>query len=103
MLTHKVKAGIHDVIAESRGVISTEAKWRAERDRLSKGVNEFMANTNSLVCRSCHDVTKMARKEAADLHAPLLKMDKVVCVECHANVGHVYEEVSAAPAPAPAK
>jgi nitrate/TMAO reductase-like tetraheme cytochrome c subunit len=107
LLTHKAKAGIHDVIAESRGIISTEAKWNAERERLSAGVKEFMANNNSLVCRSCHDVTKMAKKETAEMHAPLAQMDKVVCIECHANAGHVYEQAAAAPAqsalPPPAK
>ena len=102
LLTHKAKAGIHDVIGESRGVISTEAKWRAERERLSNGVKEFMANNNSLVCRSCHDLSKMSRKESAEMHAPLAQMDKVVCVECHANVGHAYEETAAAAPAAPA-
>jgi nitrate/TMAO reductase-like tetraheme cytochrome c subunit len=103
LLTHKAKAGLHDAIAESQGVISTEAKWKAERERLSAGVKEFMASNNSLVCRSCHDLSKMAKPAAVEMHAPLAKMDKLVCVECHATAGHVYDEPPAAtPAPAPA-
>ncbi len=105
LLTHKAKAGIHDAIGEMSGVISTEAKWTSERDRLSNGVKEFMANNNSLTCRGCHDLTRIAnpaKPHVAEMHAPLAKADKVVCVECHANVGHVYDEpAKAAPATTP--
>ena len=94
LLTYKAKAGIHDAITEARGTISTKEKWEKERPRLSASVKEFMASNNSLTCRGCHDLAKMdAKKNAqvAEMHAGVLKMDKIVCVECHEAVGHTYE------------
>ena len=112
LMTHKAKAGIHDAINEAKGTISTKEKWEKERPRLSAGVKEFMASNNSLTCRGCHDLAKMANKEnpgVVEMHADVLKQPQIVCIECHENVGHVYDTVAeagsaksgAAGAPAP--
>ena len=33
---------------------------------------------------------------AAEMHAPFVKAEGVVCVECHTNAGHVYESTKSA-------
>ena len=101
LLTHKARAGTHDAITEAKGTISSRELWEKERPRLSSSVKEFMTGNNSLTCRGCHDLTKMdAKKNAAvaEMHAGVLKQDKIVCIECHEGVGHVYEPAGAQPA-----
>lgn len=106
MLTYKAKAGLRDAIAEVRGVIDTKEKWEKARDGYSEHVTARIADSGSLVCRGCHDVTRMGGENANERvvarHAKFANDDKVNCVDCHDTAGHVYEEPAAAPAAAPA-
>ncbi|MEG1832348.1 MAG: NapC/NirT family cytochrome c [Burkholderiaceae bacterium] len=93
MLYHKATSGSVSAWGEVRGTLSTEQKWEAEREHLSKRVSDWMESTNFMTCRGCHDLEKMANPNnpmIAEIHAGLAKADKVNCLECHQGVGHVY-------------
>src|SRR5262245_37434683 len=95
LLAHKAKAGAIDAYHQMLGTIDTEQKWQKERDHLSGNVKAWMTANNSLTCRGCHDLSKMAnsaKPAVAEMHAPLLKAESVVCIECHTNAGHVYDQ-----------
>jgi nitrate/TMAO reductase-like tetraheme cytochrome c subunit len=99
LMAYKAKSGAKDVYHQAKGTIDTEQKWLQERERLSTHVKTWMASNNSLTCRGCHDLAKMSNPDkpaAAEMHAPLVKAEGVVCVECHTNAGHVYESTKSA-------
>ena len=112
MLFYKAKAGTRDAIAEMRGVIDTQEKWEKARGAYSEEVSAWMAENDSLTCRGCHDLSRMGGEDAKPRiikkHAKLLaEGGPIKCLECHMEVGHVYEvadaDVPAAEAAPPAE
>ncbi len=87
--------GTRDVIAKIRGVISDQAKWEAERPRLEAEVRTWFKATNSATCQGCHKLQAFANTGtsafmAMEVHAGLLKADKIDCLQCHHGVAHVW-------------
>src|SRR6185436_9279293 len=71
LLWYKAKAGTKDIIGEMRGVISTEEKFKAARERMAEHVwAEFKAN-NSANCRTCHEFTPEVLKKQKDFVQPI--------------------------------
>jgi len=95
MLFYKAKAGTRDAIAEMRGEIDTKEKWEKARGAYSEEVSAWMAENGSLTCRGCHDLAHMGGEDAKPRiikkHAKLAESGPVNCLECHMDVGHVYE------------
>lgn len=89
LLVHKATSGSVSAWGEIRGTLSTEAKWEADREHLSKRVTDWMESTNFMTCRGCHDLNAM-NGPMADMHKEMLKAEKINCLECHQGVGHVY-------------
>lgn len=94
LLWYKAKAGTRDAIAEIRGVISTEEKFKKERLRLAKNVWEEYKANDSANCRSCHTFTpetlaKQAKQKpfAEKMHAARAA-EKQTCIDCHKGVAH---------------
>lgn len=99
MLTYKAQAGARDAYHTALGTISTEEKWEANRERLSKNVEEWLVSNQFMTCRGCHDLNKFSGKDnpmVVELHAGVLKQDGFNCLQCHQGVGHVYKEKKAA-------
>jgi len=91
LLWYKAKAGLHDAIAEMRGVISTEEKFKKERLRLAKSVWAEYKETNSANCRTCHTFTAeiIAKQKAfvQPMHRQVLA-NEATCIDCHKGVAH---------------
>jgi nitrate/TMAO reductase-like tetraheme cytochrome c subunit len=91
LLWYKTKAGVHDAIAEMRGVISTEEKFRKERPRLAKSVwAEYKAN-DSARCRHCHAFSAEVIEKQKPFVQPMHKqaLDRqATCIDCHKGVAH---------------
>jgi nitrate/TMAO reductase-like tetraheme cytochrome c subunit len=91
--------GTEDVYYKIRGAISDQAKWEAEKPRLSAKVRAWFKETNSATCQGCHKLDAFARTGpsafmAMEVHAGLIKQDKVYCLECHSGIAHVYSTAS---------
>ena len=85
--------GTHDAIAELRGTISTEEKWEARRPQLAADVEAWFRKTNYDTCKGCHRLDA-GTGPAVEIHASLVKAGPVDCVQCHADVGHKFEEAA---------
>ena len=91
LLWYKAKAGIKDAIAEARGTIATEEKFKKERLRLAKLVWAEYRETNSANCRSCHAFTPavIAKQKSfvQPMHTKMLT-NEGTCIDCHKGVAH---------------
>lgn len=102
-LLYKAQAGIRDIIAETRGVISTKEKYEAARWRMANHVWEEMKANDSANCRTCHDWDAMAlsaqKPRAQRQHEKARKSaGKETCIDCHRGVAHKEAEEPAQPA-----
>jgi nitrate/TMAO reductase-like tetraheme cytochrome c subunit len=91
LLWYKAKAGIHDVIAEVSGVISTEEKFKKERLRLAESVWAEYKENNSENCQHCHAFTADIVAKQKDFVRPMHQqvLDKAAtCVDCHKGIAH---------------
>jgi nitrate/TMAO reductase-like tetraheme cytochrome c subunit len=93
LLYYKAKAGLKDAYHEILGTISTEEKFRKERERMAKLVWEEYAGNNSQACRNCHVFTKATlakQKEfARPIHEAAVLQGQGTCIDCHKGVGHL--------------
>jgi nitrate/TMAO reductase-like tetraheme cytochrome c subunit len=90
-LWYKAKAGVKDVIAESRGVIATEALFKKERKRMAEQVWAEYRENDSANCRTCHVFTPEAlalQKGAPRKDHQNRQADKKTCIDCHKGVAH---------------
>jgi nitrate/TMAO reductase-like tetraheme cytochrome c subunit len=91
LLWYKAQAGIHDVIQEARGVISTEDKFKKERLRLAKVVWAEFKENNSENCQHCHqfnaDVVAKQKEFVRPMHQQFLART-ATCIDCHKGVAH---------------
>jgi nitrate/TMAO reductase-like tetraheme cytochrome c subunit len=91
LLWYKAKAGIKDVIGEMRGVIDTEAKFKAERKRMAEHVWAEYKATNSANCRTCHKFTPEVVKKQKDFVQPMHEQflaGAMTCTDCHKGIAH---------------
>ena len=90
-LWYKAKAGLKDAIAESRGVIGTEALFKKERKRLAEHVWAEYRDTDSANCRTCHvftpEVLALQKGGPRKDHQNRFT-EKKTCIDCHKGVAH---------------
>lgn len=95
LLWYKAKVGVHDAIAEARGVISTEEKFKKERLRLAQMVwTEFKEN-RSENCQHCHAFTPEVIAKQKEFVQPMHKLvltNESTCIDCHKGVAHTAPE-----------
>lgn len=99
-LFYKAKAGVRDIIQETRGVISTQEKYERERWRLANQVWTEFKETDSANCRHCHDANAMnsdQQKPAARKAHEMLKAGKATCIDCHKGIAHKEPEEPSQP------
>ena len=91
LLWVKAQAGVRDAIAEMRGVLSTEEKFKKERLRLAKDVWADIKDQNAATCRNCHafntEVVAKQKEGAQPMHKMVLD-GQAVCTDCHKGVAH---------------
>lgn len=91
LLWYKAKAGMHDVIQEMAGTISTEEKFKKERLRLAKVVWDEYKENNSENCRTCHVFTKDIIAKQKDFVQPMHEQvlaGGATCIDCHKGIAH---------------
>jgi nitrate/TMAO reductase-like tetraheme cytochrome c subunit len=88
LLWYKAKAGTKDIIGEIRGVISTEAKFKAARQEMAQHVWDEYKDNDSRACRTCHQFTKEVLARQNEWHAAQIREGKATCIDCHKGVAH---------------
>ena len=83
------------MIQETRGVISTEDKFKKERLRLAKVVWAEFRENNSENCQHCHqfnaDVVSKQKEFVRPMHEQFLAKT-ATCIDCHKGVAHTAPE-----------
>ena len=100
-LWYKAKAGIRDVIQESRGEIATAELYEKARWRMANAVWSEMKANDSANCRHCHTIseeTVAKQKSTAQKMHKMVLAKKGTCIDCHKGVAHKEPEEPAEPA-----
>jgi cytochrome c-type protein NapC len=91
VLFYKLKAGVHDAIAEAQGVIGTEEKFKKERLRLAKNVWAEYKAEDSARCRTCHQFSPAILEKQKDFVRPMHEQvlaGAATCIDCHKGIAH---------------
>ncbi len=90
-LWYKTKAGVKDMIAETRGVIGTEELYKKERKRMAEHVWAEYRENDSANCRTCHvftpEVLALQKGGPRKDHQGRFS-EKKTCIDCHKGVAH---------------
>ena len=100
-LWYKAKAGIRDIVQESRGVIATSERYEKERWRLANAVWSEMKANDSANCRYCHTISEETVAKQKSMAQKMHKMvldKKGTCIDCHKGIAHKEPEEPAEPA-----
>jgi nitrate/TMAO reductase-like tetraheme cytochrome c subunit len=97
LLLFKADRGAKDTWYEVNKSIATKEEWEARRPALSKTFEGYLMQHNYITCRGCHSLLSFGGPRShmkLVIHQGLVKADSYDCLQCHANIGHVYEQLS---------
>jgi cytochrome c-type protein NapC len=95
LLLFKADRGARDFRYESRKSIATKEEWEKRRPELSAYFENYLTQHNYVTCRGCHSLLSFGGPNShmkLVIHQGMVKADSYNCLECHANIGHVYEQ-----------
>ena len=98
LLLFKADRGAKDYWYESKKSIATKEEWDKRRPELSKYFENYLTQHNYITCRGCHSLLSFGGPNShmkQVIHEGMVKADSYSCLECHANIGHVYEQPAA--------
>jgi len=98
MLLFKADRGAIDFWNESRKTIATKEEWEKRRPQLGAEFASYMQAHNYITCRGCHSLETFGGPRSpmkALIQNGLIKANDVECLQCHRDVGHVYEQPAA--------
>lgn len=97
LLLFKADRGAKDVWSELNKSIATKEEWEKRRPALSSGFEGYLTKHNYITCRGCHSLSSFGGPRSdmkLVIHRGMAKADSYNCLECHANIGHVYASPS---------
>jgi nitrate/TMAO reductase-like tetraheme cytochrome c subunit len=95
LLWFKANRGAKDFWNESRKTIATEEEWEKRRPLLRATFESYLTSHNYITCRGCHALDSFAGPRSQMkvlIHKDVIKAADIGCLQCHRNVGHVYEQ-----------
>jgi nitrate/TMAO reductase-like tetraheme cytochrome c subunit len=95
LLLFKVNRGSRDFWHESRNSIATKEEWEKRRPQLGAEFDSYLQTHNYITCRGCHALEAFGGPRSqmkALIHRDVIKANDVGCLQCHRNIGHVYEQ-----------
>ncbi|MFZ3332177.1 MAG: NapC/NirT family cytochrome c [Candidatus Acidiferrales bacterium] len=97
LLLFKADRGAKDFWYEANRSVATKEEWEKRRALLSGKFESYLTQHNYITCRGCHSLLSFggARSQMKlVIHQGLVKGDSYGCLQCHTNIGHVYEQPS---------
>jgi nitrate/TMAO reductase-like tetraheme cytochrome c subunit len=94
LLWFKADRGAKDFWNESRKSIATKELWEKRRPQLAAEFDSYLERHNYITCRGCHTLEAFGGPRShmkTLIHKGVIKANDVNCLQCHQNVGHVYE------------
>ncbi len=97
LLLFKADRGGKDIWYEINRSIATKEEWERRRPALSANFETYLKQHNYITCRGCHSLESFGGQRShmkLVIHQGLVTADSYDCLQCHANIGHVYEQPS---------
>jgi cytochrome c-type protein NapC len=97
LLLFKADRGAKDFWYEANKSIATKEEWEKRRPVLTSSFGSYLTKHNYVTCRGCHSLLSFGGPNShmkLVIHQGMVKADSYNCLECHANIGHVYEQPS---------
>jgi nitrate/TMAO reductase-like tetraheme cytochrome c subunit len=97
LLLFKADRGVKDFWYESQKSIATKEEWEKRRLALGENFENYLTQHNYITCRGCHSLLSFGGPNShmkLVIHQGMVKADSYNCLECHANIGHVYVQPS---------
>ena len=97
LLLFKADRGAKDEWYELSKSIATKEEWEKRRPALSSGFETYLTKHDYITCRGCHSLTSFGGPRShmkLVIHHGMVNADSYDCLQCHANIGHVYEQAS---------
>jgi len=95
LLWFKADRGAKDFWNESRKTIATEEEWEKRRPLLRTTFENYLTSHNYITCRGCHTLDSFGGPRSqmkVMVHQDVIKAAAVNCLQCHRNLGHVYQQ-----------
>jgi nitrate/TMAO reductase-like tetraheme cytochrome c subunit len=95
LLLFKADRGAKDEWYELNKSIATKEEWEKRRPALSSGFEGYLTKHNYITCRGCHSLSSFGGPRShmkLVVHQGMVSTDSYNCLDCHANIGHVYEQ-----------
>jgi len=97
LLFFKADRGAKDFWGEAKKTIATKEEWEQRRPALRSTFENYLTQHNYITCRGCHSLQSFGGPRShmkLVIHQGMVKADSYDCLQCHANIGHVYEQPS---------
>jgi nitrate/TMAO reductase-like tetraheme cytochrome c subunit len=97
LLLFKADRGAKDFWYEVNKSIATKEEWEKRRPALSAGFESYLTKHDYITCRGCHSLSSFGGPRShmkLIIHQGMSNADSYNCLQCHANIGHVYEQLS---------
>jgi cytochrome c-type protein NapC len=100
LLLFKTDRGAKDTWYELTRSMATKEEWEKRRPALRVTFESYLTRHNYITCRGCHSLRSFAGPHSQMklvIHHGLATQNDYNCLDCHSDIGHVYEDPRSRP------